>query len=138
MKYLWMMVGWTSVCLGVVGAFLPLLPTTPFLLLAAYAFSRSSQRLHNWLITHPKLGPPIEAWRAHRAISRQLKIYASFSMLLVLGVSIVSDLPTGLIMSQAVVLIIVSIFLWRLAEPKPKGVNNELQEIPDQPPRDAQ
>lgn len=117
MKYLWITVGWTSVCLGVAGAFLPLLPTTPFLLLAAYAFSQGSERWHQWLTTHPKLGPPIEAWRTHRAITRKLKIYATLSMLLILLISIITGMPNWLIFTQTIVLGAVAVFLWRQAEP---------------------
>ncbi|MEO0649211.1 MAG: YbaN family protein [Planctomycetota bacterium] len=59
--------------LGAVGLFLPLLPTTPFLLLAAYCFSRSSERLHRWLLESPALGTLIADWEQHRAIRRRAK-----------------------------------------------------------------
>lgn len=59
--------------LGAIGLFLPLLPTTPFLLLAAYCFSRSSERLHRWLLASPALGTLIEDWERHRAIRRRAK-----------------------------------------------------------------
>ena len=61
-RYLVIILGWLSVVLGVVGIFLPLLPTTPFILLAAWCFSRSSPTFHNWLISHPKLGPIVDTW----------------------------------------------------------------------------
>ena len=65
--------GYTCLGLGLVGAFLPLLPTTVFLLIAAWAFSRSSERWHRWLLEHPRFGPAVRAWEAHRAMPRRAK-----------------------------------------------------------------
>jgi len=112
MKYLWITLGWTSVGLGIAGTFLPLLPTTPFLLLAAYAFSKSSEKLHRWLIEHPNLGPPISHWHHHRAISKRTKIYASISMLAVFAISLLVSAPTWVLFTQAGVLSFVALFLW--------------------------
>ncbi|WP_026615711.1 YbaN family protein [Ensifer aridi] len=67
---------WTMVGLGIAGIFLPLLPTTPFLLLAAWLFSRCSPRLERWLIDHPLFGRPLRDWRQHGAISRRAKRWA--------------------------------------------------------------
>lgn len=61
---------------GIVGVVLPLVPTTPFLLVAAFSFARSSRRLHRWLMAHPRLGPPIRRWRKHGAIRRSQKWWA--------------------------------------------------------------
>ena len=66
--------GMVAVALGAVGIFLPLLPTTPFLLLAAACFFKSSDRLYNWLITHKWFGRYIRQYREHRAIPRQTKV----------------------------------------------------------------
>lgn len=112
MKYLWISVGWVSIGLAIAGAVLPLLPTTPFLLLAAYAFSRGSDHLHDWLMQHPKLGPPIHNWQAYKAISRPVKIYASWSMVAVFIVSVVFAAPWWALTSQAVILIGVAFFIW--------------------------
>lgn len=68
------MCGMVAVGLGAAGIFLPLLPTTPFLLLAAACFFRSSDRLHNWLINHRWFGRYIRQYREHKAISRQTKL----------------------------------------------------------------
>jgi len=59
--------------LGIIGAFLPVLPTTPFLLLAAWAATRGSPELHKWLYEHPRLGPPLIAWDEKRAVSTPAK-----------------------------------------------------------------
>ena len=112
-----MALGWVSVGLGVIGAFLPLLPTTPFLLLAAFAFSKGSDRLHIWLIEHPQLGPPIHHWRTHGAIAKHIKVYATLAMLAVLIASLVANVPTWLVITQAVVLSGVAFFLWTRRNP---------------------
>lgn len=66
--------GCLSVCLGIIGIFLPLLPTTPFLLLAAACFFRSSPRLYEWLLRHKHLGPYVRNFREHKAIPLRAKI----------------------------------------------------------------
>lgn len=73
-KGLLMAVGWLSVVLGVLGIFLPLLPTTPFLLLAAACFVRSSPKFYQWLIQHPKLGRYILAYLEGSGIPKRAKI----------------------------------------------------------------
>ena len=77
----WRILGLISFAFGAIGLFLPLLPTTPFLLLAAYCFSKSSKRLHAWLLASPALGTLIADWEEHRAIRRGAK-WASTVLLL--------------------------------------------------------
>ncbi len=69
-------IGWTSVALGVIGIFLPVLPTTPFLLLAAACFARSSRRFYEWLVNHPRLGPWIRDYLDGEGIPLKGKVYA--------------------------------------------------------------
>lgn len=78
-------IGWLMVGLGMVGVAVPGLPTVPFLLVALWAFSRSSQRFHDWLYSHPKLGPPLRDWREHGVISARAKILAIATMLVSLA-----------------------------------------------------
>ena len=112
MKVLWIALGWTSVGLGVVGTFLPLLPTTPFLLLAAFAFSRGSETLHDWLMTHPSLGPPIHDWHQHRAVSRRVKVVATFSIIAIFALAVLLAAPAWALITQATVWTFVLLFLW--------------------------
>ena len=74
MKYILAFLGTLSLVLGVAGVFLPLLPTTPFLLLSAALYFRSSPRLYEWLLSHPRLGSYIKNFREHKAIPLRVKI----------------------------------------------------------------
>lgn len=81
--------GWVFFALGVLGVFLPVLPTTPFMLLALWCFARSSRRFHHWLYTHRLFGPPLQRWQRHGVIPLSAKIIAvgamSTSMVYVVG-----------------------------------------------------
>ena len=74
MRRVYLILGLTFVALGFVGAFLPVLPTTPFLILAAACFARSSQRLESWLLDHPRFGPLLRGWRERGAIPWRAKL----------------------------------------------------------------
>jgi len=80
MKILFSILGIVSLALGVLGIFLPILPTTPFLLLSAWLFAKSSDKLYNWLLNHKILGEYIRNFREDKAIPLRIKIY-SISML---------------------------------------------------------
>jgi len=73
--------GWANVGLGVIGVFVPGLPTTVFLLVAVWAFSKSSERFHAWLWSHPHLGPPIRRWYNYRVIPIRAKVFAALAMI---------------------------------------------------------
>ncbi|WP_294173146.1 YbaN family protein [uncultured Sphingomonas sp.] len=74
--------GLVGLVLGFIGIALPLLPTVPFWILAAWCFTRSDPRLEGWLLAHPRAGPSIRAWRDRGAISRRGKLAASAALLL--------------------------------------------------------
>ena len=82
-------VGSLALVLGVLGIFLPVLPTTPFLLLAAACYARASERFYLWLLRSPAFGPTIREWRQHRSIPRRTKWVAVALMTVSIGASIV-------------------------------------------------
>lgn len=112
MRILWITIGLISLALGVIGIALPLLPTVPFLILSAFCFARSSQRLHDWLMDHPKFGPPVHDWNERGAIGRRVKYISSVSILAAFGLSFLFNVPAKIIAIQAVCLIGVAIFIW--------------------------
>lgn len=118
----WFLLGLVALGLGILGIVLPLLPTTPFLLLAAWGFSRSSPRVHSWLIGHPRLGPPILDWRTHRAISRRAKGVAMIAIIATPLVSIAIGVPGAVIAIQIVALSAVSAFILTRPEPPVRPV----------------
>lgn len=115
-RSLWALLGLFALALATVGIVTPVLPTAPFLLLAAYCFARSSERLHNWLLSHPILGPPIMDWNRSGAISRQAKAIASASMIAALGLSLVLGLRPMILIVQCALLIAVAVFIWTRPE----------------------
>ncbi len=76
-KVIFLILGLVTTILAIVGIFLPLLPTTPFLLLSAYFFSNSSQKLHNWLLEHRVFGPIIKDWNRYGVIRLRAKIIST-------------------------------------------------------------
>ena len=85
---LFVVLGVLNVVLGTAGIFLPLLPTTPFLLLAAYLFARSSERWHAWLLSHKHLGPYIHAFRNKTGLTVTQKVRIGLSFTVLMSVSI--------------------------------------------------
>lgn len=100
----WLGGGLAALGLGAAGVVLPLLPTTPFILLAVYCFARSSPRLHAWLIGHRRFGPLIEAWRRERAIPGPAKRAAYLTMAGAFGLSLLLGVPAWVLVVQALVL----------------------------------
>jgi uncharacterized membrane protein YbaN (DUF454 family) len=110
-RILWLGVGLLALAAGLAGVILPLVPTTVFLLVAAFAFARGSPRLHGWLLGHPRLGPPIREWQAHRSIRPRAKALAVLAMLASLLGSWAAGLGAGPLAVQAAILTVVAAFL---------------------------
>lgn len=113
----WLIVGLLALVLGAIGIAVPLLPTTPFILLAAFSFARSSNRLHEWLVTHDVFGSLIDNWHRHGAISRRAKMLSVVSMAAVLAISLALAAPPAVIVVQLVVLGAATLFI--LSRPLP-------------------
>lgn len=120
-RLLWLMLGLSAVALGVIGIFLPLLPTTPFMILAAAAFAKSSDRLHRWLMTHRTFGPMIGDWQRYRAIPTRAKRLAIVSMAAAFGLSLAMQLPLAVLVAQATVLVIMGTWIATRPSGPPKS-----------------
>lgn len=107
LRWLLLGIGWLSVALGVIGIFVPVLPTTPFLLLAAACFVRSSRRVYVWLVTHPRLGPWIRDYLDGQGIPFRAKAWAIGLMWtsILLSCYLVPLLPARLFMLTSAVLV---------------------------------
>ncbi|MFT6911423.1 MAG: uncharacterized membrane protein YbaN (DUF454 family) [Paracoccaceae bacterium] len=112
MRLFYAIAGVMALTCGTLGIILPLVPTVPFLILAAFCFAKSSPQLHNWLVEHPLLGPPIQDWRDRGAISLRGKRAATISILLVFSLSLYLGLPPLILIIQGSVLCCVLLFIW--------------------------
>ena len=106
-----------SVAIGAVGVVLPLLPTTPFLLIAAFAFARSSERLNNWLREHRSFGPLLDNWHRDGSIDRKVKRTAIIVLSMTPVITWLFGAPLWIIVCQLVVLSAAAVFV--LTRPLP-------------------
>lgn len=121
-RWLWFAAAWAFLALGIVGAVLPVLPTTPFLLLALWAFSRSSSRFHHWLYHHRLFGPPLQRWRVERVIPMRVKAIAAVSMLASLGYVAIVMRPDWYVAAAAAALVVAGLgFLARVPSRRAPG-----------------
>lgn len=119
LRWLWLSLGLLFLAIGLIGVVLPVLPTTPFLLVATAAFAKSSPRLHAWLIAHPVLGPPILNWQEHGAISLKAKKLAIGTMMVTFVASVYFGLPWQALLGQGVLMAIgAGVILTRPSGPK--------------------
>lgn len=105
-RHAYFALAWVFFALGAAGAFLPGLPTVPFMLVALWLFSKSSQRFHDWLYAHRVFGPPLQQWQAHKVIPLKAKVLSISSMVASMAyMTLYADMPpwllivTGLVMA---------------------------------------
>lgn len=114
-RWMFLLLGLGFVGLGVAGIFLPVLPTTPFMLLAAACFARSSERFYHWLLNHRVFGATVREWQQHRSIPRRSKWLAIITMAATLAVSVVFFVPhTELQVALALFGVVLAIYLYRI------------------------
>lgn len=112
MRMMWKLGGAVALGLGIIGIILPLLPTTPFILLAAFCFSKGSERMHRWLTRHRVFGPMIKDWNKNGAINAKAKRLATLSIAAVFVLSVLMGLRPMILIIQAITLTCVLIFIW--------------------------
>jgi uncharacterized membrane protein YbaN (DUF454 family) len=117
-RWAWWLLAYTSLGLGILGIFVPGLPTTVFILISAWAAMRGSERLHRWLLAHRQFGPVIRNWQATGSVSRRAKWAATISMV-VCALIIMVVAPKWWIAAIAIgCMMCVAIWLWLRPEPK--------------------
>ena len=114
----WWLLAYASLGLGLIGIFLPGLPTVPFVLLSAFAAARGSNRLHAWLLAHRQFGPMIRDWQRHGAVSRRAKRLAIAMMAISALLMLVLIPNRWLALPGIVVMAVVGVWLWRRPEPR--------------------
>jgi len=120
-RILLLIAGVLSLVVGIIGAFLPLLPTVPLVLLAAYCFARSSEKLHQWLVHHRYFGPIIGSFQSGQGIPKKVKYRSIVILWLSMAFSCWIVARLWLCLMLLTIGVCVSIYLWRLPDYKNGG-----------------
>ena len=119
-KIFYLAIGWIFTGLGFIGAFLPVMPTTPFLLVAVWAFGKSSRSLKKWLYEHPKFGPYISDWFDHGVVSQKAKFLSVSMMGVGLGFTVFSSGNIYVILGVGLTMVATATFI--LTRPSARAV----------------
>ena len=113
------------VILGFIGALLPGMPTTVFLILAAWASSRGWPQMDNWLLNHPKYGSTLRDWRANGTVPRKAKWFATIMMSISAVIMLFTTAPVAVKIFTNTTMLVVCIWLWLRPEPQPPTPEEE-------------
>jgi len=116
-RWLWWLLAYASLALGLIGIVVPGLPTVPFVLLSAFAAARGSQRLYRWLLAHRHFGPIIRDWQAHGAVSRRSKWLATTMMSACAVIMFLTAPKVWMAATGTSIMAIVATWLWLRPEP---------------------
>ena len=117
-RFLWALLAWVSLILGIIGAVLPVMPTVPFILLSAFAATRGSERLRGWLVAHPTFGRAILDWEQNGAVTRKAKWIAS-AMMSISSLSMAYFAPRPWMAAIGIgCMALVTLWLWCRPEPR--------------------
>ena len=134
MRGMLVVVGTLSLVTGIVGIFLPVLPTTPFLLLAAACYANSSVRFYNWLMNQKQLGPYIRRWRNEGTIPLHAKLMAIALITITIGISVVFFVPVFAVRVLLVIIALgVIVYLFRIPSSRPEQAKSGEQSIQAKP-----
>ncbi|PKM02599.1 MAG: DUF454 domain-containing protein, partial [Gammaproteobacteria bacterium HGW-Gammaproteobacteria-7] len=111
-KWAWLLLAYLCLALGLIGVVLPGLPTTPFILVAAWAAARGSRSLHRWLFRHPLFGPMVRDWRREGAVARRAKWTATLAMVACAAVLVWASPKFWMAGIAITIMAGVSIWLW--------------------------
>ncbi|MTI11261.1 YbaN family protein [Curvivirga aplysinae] len=111
LRWIYLIIGWVALSLGVIGAFLPIMPTVPFLIVALWGFSKSSERFHHWLYTHKTYGPLLQDWDQHRVIPIWGKIWAVTAMTGSMLIMLYLEIPFYGLISAGIIMTSVGIYI---------------------------
>ena len=118
-RWAWLLLAYVALGLGFIGIFLPGLPTVPFVLLAAFAAARGSEKLHRRLLADPRFGPMIRDWQAHGAVSRRAKWMATTMMTLAAVIMFLTAPKWWMAATGTTIMSVVATWLWCRPEPPP-------------------
>ena len=111
MRTFWYVVGWLALIIGTIGIVLPVMPTVPFLLVAAWAFAKSSPELRNRIRNHPRYGATVRAWQDRNVVPRYAKIWAVLAMGFGVGLSAWLGIPPWVVATQAGICSCIAVFI---------------------------
>lgn len=120
-RNLYLFIGWASLALAVIGTLMPIMPTVPFLIVAFWAFSKSSPELSRRILAHPRLGPPLRDWLRHGAIPRRVRYLTALAMVWGCGLAWLLGAPAWLLGTQITVCTLVAAYVLTRPDPPAAG-----------------
>lgn len=127
MRFMFFGLGCLMISLGVIGAFLPVMPTTIFLIIAAWCFGKSSPRLETWMLDHPRFGPGLRRWREEGAIAPRAKLMAVSGMTFGYALFWIEAKP-GLLLAGLVTVFMLGAAAYVVSRPKPRDADEAVRD----------